>query len=123
MFTRIVQNILKNAVEHVDQEGKIICSVVEFTSEVAITISNTGSLFSNDYLKQKFIPFRVNKQQDGKEHFSLGLYMSDLMIKKMKGRIILKNENEQATVSIYVKKAQVVTDPDTLTLENSGRNF
>lgn len=103
MITRIIQNVLSNAVEHVNINGEIECSVTESSLETAISISNTGSLFSDEYLEGEFIPFYSNKLQREKEHFGLGLYMSDLMIKKMNGSISIKNENQRATVMITLK--------------------
>lgn len=82
MITRIIQNVLSNAVEHVNINGEIECSVTKSSLETTISISNTGSLFSDEYLEGEFIPFYSNKLQREKEHFGLGLYMSDLMIKK-----------------------------------------
>lgn len=103
MITRIIQNVLSNAVEHVDIGGEIECSVIQTLSETTISISNTDSLFSDEYLKGEFIPFYSDICQREKEHFGLGLYMSDLMIKKMNGLISIKNENQQATVIITLK--------------------
>ncbi|HAP3813808.1 TPA: HAMP domain-containing histidine kinase [Enterococcus faecalis] len=103
MITRIIQNVLSNAVEHVNINGEIECSVTESSLETTISISNTGSLFPDEYLKGEFIPFYSNKLQREKEHFGLGLYMSDLMIKKMSGSISIKNENQRATVIITIK--------------------
>lgn len=103
MVTRIIQNILSNAVEHVNVNGEIECSVIDSPLETIISISNTGSLFPDEYLKGEFIPFYSNKLQREKEHFGLGLYMSDLMIKKMNGSISIKNKNQRATVIITLK--------------------
>ncbi|MDR1567772.1 MAG: HAMP domain-containing histidine kinase [Streptococcaceae bacterium] len=103
MVTRIIQNILSNAVEHVNVNGEIDCSVIDSPLETIISISNTGSLFSDEYLEGEFTPFYSNKLQREKEHFGLGLYMSDLMIKKMNGSISIKNESRRATVVIALK--------------------
>ena len=104
MMTRIIQNVLSNAVEHVNINGEIECSVTESSLETTIIISNTGSLFPDEYLKGEFIPFYSNKLQREKEHFGLGLYMSDLMIKKINGSLSIKNENQRATVVMTLKK-------------------
>ena len=103
MITRIIQNVLSNAVEHVNIGGEMECSVIQNSLETVISINNTGSLFSAEYLEGEFIPFYSNKLQREKEHFGLGLYMSDLMIKKMNGSITIKNENQRATVVITLK--------------------
>ncbi|MHC5268494.1 HAMP domain-containing sensor histidine kinase [Enterococcus sp. LJL98] len=104
MIIRIIQNVLLNAVEHVCIDGEIECSIIESSVEVTISIINTGSLFPDEYLEGEFTPFYSNQLQREKNHFGLGLYMSDLMIKKMKGSISVKNENHRATVVITLKK-------------------
>nr|WP_278972571.1 ATP-binding protein [Melissococcus plutonius] len=94
MITRIIQNILANAIEHVNNNGTIKCLVSDDPLKTTISISNTGSLFPEKYVAGEFMPFYSNKIQREKEHFGLGLYMSDLMIKKMNGAISIKNENQ-----------------------------
>lgn len=106
MLIRIMQNILSNALEHVDRGGEIVCSVVCQPRETVLTISNTGSLFSDDYLEQGVVPFYSDEIQREKEHFGLGLYMSELMVKKMKGSLFIKNENQRATVCIVLRKSE-----------------
>ncbi len=103
MITRIISNVLSNAVEHTNIDGEIKCSVNKSHLETRISISNTGSLFLDEYLQSGFVPFYSDKLQREKEHFGLGLYMSNLMIKKMNGYLSIKNENEQATVIITLK--------------------
>lgn len=107
MITRILQNVISNAVEHVNIAGKIECTVNQTPIETIISINNTGSLFSDEYLEGGFLPFYSNKLQREKEHFGLGLYMSDLMIRKMNGSISIKNINQRATVIITLKKIRV----------------
>lgn len=106
MITRIIQNILANAIEHVNNNGTIKCLVSDDPLKTTISISNTGSLFPEKYVAGEFMPFYSNKIQREKEHFGLGLYMSDLMIKKMNGAISIKNENQWATVLITLKNCQ-----------------
>lgn len=103
ILTRVIQNVLSNAIEHVNVQGEIICSVHDSPLETILSISNTGSLFSEQYLNGAFTPFYSEKSHREKEHFGLGLYMSDLMIKKMNGFLSIKNENQRATVVLTLK--------------------
>ena len=94
MLIRIMQNIFLNGLEHVYRGGEIVCSVVCQPTGIVLTISNTGALFSDDYLEQGVVPFYFDENQRKKEHFGF-IYV------RVDGK---ENENQRATVCIVLKK-------------------
>ncbi|MCS4486920.1 sensor histidine kinase [Staphylococcus americanisciuri] len=103
MLNRVLQNIISNALEHIDVSGELQIDLKSYDNKISLQIANTGSQFPDDYLRQEFIPFYSKKNERDKNHFGLGLYMSNIMLKKMNSELFIENKENKACVTIFFR--------------------
>ncbi len=101
IINRVLQNIISNALEHILNNGTLKIKIEEKNKKIDLLISNTSSQFPEDYLNSGFIPFYSSKSQRDKNHFGLGLYMSNIMLNKINSQLSIQNKNNCAIVTIF----------------------
>jgi len=88
-FTMIIINILDNAVEYTDQNGRIWSTAQVVSGKFTISISNTGCKLSQDDLREIFDPFWRNdtsRTQTG-QHCGIGLSIVQKVVTQLQGAI------------------------------------
>ncbi len=93
-----VYNVLKNAVDAIENSGQItICTLYDRTYDmIAINISDNGPGMSAETLKRAFNPFFTTKPIG--KGTGLGLSIAEVVIKRHGGNITIKSESGQGTV-------------------------
>ena len=104
---KIVFNLLSNAFKHSGKKQKIVFSANENTvsSELEITVANTGIQLPADQLNQLFDKFYVTKQNVfGTEKFGtgIGLAFTQQLVTLLKGRISASSENGWIIFKVFL---------------------
>lgn len=100
---QVFLNILTNAFDAVEDEGRIIISTWDHDKDkVAVTISDNGCGMSEEIMTHIFEPFFTTKKGYGT---GLGLPITYGIIKKLGGELIAKSEEGVgATFTIHIRK-------------------
>lgn len=92
LLSRVVSNILKNAVEAVEHNGMIMLHAYTNAQEaVTIDITNNGPLIPDDVASHIFIPFFTTKAQGS----GIGLSISRQIMRACNGSIELISDKEK----------------------------
>lgn len=92
---QVILNIVRNAIEAVNEGGRIIISSdMKDNDAVVISISDNGLGIPQDKVKHIFEPFFTTKGQKGT---GLGLFVSYGIVKKLGGMISAESESGQGT--------------------------
>lgn len=97
MLNRVFSNIITNALDHTTTKGEISIIINNDLKNIRIIIENTGSQFPDNIISKDFIPLTVKEKSN---HFGLGLYMSNVIISNLNGKLSLSNEKNNARVII-----------------------
>lgn len=94
--TEAVSNILKNAVEHSAQNGriKIACTANQFATKLAITDYGTG--ISPENIKKIFTRYYKDQNAD-KNSLGVGLNLAKTIVEKDQGSITVTSKPNQTT--------------------------
>ena len=99
-FHRIIDNLIKNAIEAIKESGIIECSISESSGEISIMVTDTGIGIPQGHLENIFERFyRVNRQIEGN---GLGLSIVSDTAKMYGGRISVKSEPGKGSVFTVV---------------------
>ena len=99
LFDWVIENLIRNALDAMDREGKISATVYNENNYVCIDLSDTGKGMSANIKKKVFEPGFSTKQRG----WGLGLSLSKRIIKNYhKGKIYVKSSklNEGTTFTI-----------------------
>ncbi|HSV89421.1 MAG TPA: PAS domain-containing sensor histidine kinase [Bacteroidales bacterium] len=106
-FTRVIENILSNALKFTPEGGNIILELAETENTIRISISDTGIGIPEalqPYLFDKFSEARRQGLTGEKSH-GLGLYIARKIVELHKGRLHFSSqENQGATFVIELNK-------------------
>lgn len=92
-FLSVLINIVKNAIESIEESGEVLISTNEYDSNVRIRISNTGNPISEKLQKQIFEEgFTTKKTGHG-----LGLAICRQTLKSMNSDLQLVKSDEKST--------------------------
>ena len=108
LFAWVIENLVKNAVDAIKGNGKIIISVKESTSSVVINIKDNGDGIDKKLIKNIFKPGVTSKQRG----WGLGLSLSKRIIEEYhKGSIFIleSKQNIGTTFSIHLPKLNTTT--------------
>lgn len=95
--------LLDNAVSYTLPSGIICVSAFEKGNDLFLNVTNTGKELSEDTLKNLFERFyRSNECSDSRKHFGLGLAIANEIVKKHKGSINVRCENENIIFCIQI---------------------
>lgn len=104
LFDWVIENLMRNALDAMDREGRITAYVYSENNYVCIDLSDTGKGMSSSITKKVFEPGFSTK----KRGWGLGLSLSRRIIKDYhKGKIYVKSSkvNEGTTFTIKLPKA------------------
>lgn len=110
LFDWIIENLLKNAVNAIDKEGKITVTVSENIAkeEIFIDISDTGKGIARNNFEQIFQPGFTTR----KRGWGLGLSLTQRMVKYHQGHIFIKeSEMGKGTTFRIVLKSNLHYEP------------
>jgi two-component system, sporulation sensor kinase D len=103
LFSWVIENLVKNAIDAMEGKGKIALNITENNKNVHITISDTGKGISKNLQQKIFTPGYTTK----KRGWGLGLSLAKRIIEDYHNGIIsvLKSEiNKGTTFAISLKK-------------------
>lgn len=103
LFEWVIENLCKNAVDAMDNAGKITIEILEVAGEVIIDVSDTGKGIPKSRFKTIFHPGFTSKQRG----WGLGLTLSRRIVENYhSGRIFVKTStlNKGTTFRILLKK-------------------
>lgn len=102
LISRVVINILKNALQAVDSatgEGKVtVTAVTNAEEQVVITISNNGPLIPEEEEEQIFVPFFTTKPNGN----GIGLALSRRIMKESNGELMLNTDRKNGITSFIL---------------------
>ena len=92
-FLSVLINIVKNAIESIDEQGEILISTNEYENTVKIRISNTGNPISKKLQEEIFKEgFSTKKTGNG-----LGLSICKKTLESMQGNLQLVKSDDNST--------------------------
>ena len=100
-FISVLINIIKNAIESIEEKGEVLISTNEYDDNVKIRISNTGKPISKRMQEQIFEEgFSTKKSGNG-----LGLAICKKTLETMSGNLqLVKSDNTSTDFEIQVLK-------------------
>ena len=104
LFSWVIENLCKNAIDAMNNAGTIQVSIVEKADQLFIEVSDTGKGIPKAYFKSVFQPGFTTK----KRGWGLGLSLAKRIIENYhKGKIFLKQSeiNKGTTFKIILNKA------------------
>ena len=93
-----LSNIIKNAIEHTNINGKIKITLEETPMSISITISDNGEGIDEDELKNIFKRFYKGKSSINPKSVGIGLSLSKKIIEAYGGSISVKSKHEKGTI-------------------------
>jgi signal transduction histidine kinase len=106
LFAWVIENLIKNAVDAIKGNGKIIISIKESNTSVIINIKDNGDGIDKKLIKNIFKPGVTSKQRG----WGLGLSLSKRIIEEYhKGTIFIleSKKNIGTTFSIHLPKLNI----------------
>jgi signal transduction histidine kinase len=103
LFTWVIENLCKNAIDAMNNNGNIQISILEKVDQLIIEVSDTGKGISKSYYKTVFQPGFTTK----KRGWGLGLSLAKRIVENYhKGKIFLKQSqiNKGTTFRIELSK-------------------
>ncbi|MDN5201727.1 tetratricopeptide repeat protein [Fulvivirgaceae bacterium BMA10] len=102
-LNQVFMNLLSNAIEAIDQKGRIEIKTENLENDIKISIMDNGCGMSEAIIEKIFDPFFTTK--DLGKGTGLGLAISFGIIKKHKGKFdIVSKEGKGSTFIIYIPK-------------------
>lgn len=104
LFSWVIENLCKNAIDAMNNDGTIQVSLIEKGGQLIIEVSDTGKGVSKSYFKTIFQPGFTTK----KRGWGLGLSLAKRIVENYhKGKIFLKQSeiNKGTTFRIVLNKA------------------
>jgi two-component system, NtrC family, sensor kinase len=93
---QILLNLLLNAVEAVDQHGRVSSAITPSDTELKVRIENDGANLTDDQLQRLFEPFAESRHK-GK---GLGLWMTYQLATQLRGRIEAQSKPGQTVFTV-----------------------
>lgn len=103
LFSWVIENLCKNAIDAMNNSGTIQISIVEKGEQIVIDVADTGKGISKSYYKSVFQPGFTTK----KRGWGLGLSLAKRIVENYhKGKIFLKQSeiNKGTTFRIILQK-------------------
>jgi len=103
LFTWVIENLCKNAIDAMNSSGTILLSLTEKGDQIYIDIADTGKGISKTYFKTIFQPGFTTKRRG----WGLGLSLAKRIVENYhKGKIFLKQSeiNKGTTFRIILQK-------------------
>ncbi|BBB47902.1 sensor histidine kinase [Pelolinea submarina] len=104
LLLRALNNLISNALDYTPQEGTVKISLSSEESEVAICIADSGCGFSPSALKHGAEQFYMDDDsRKEKNHYGLGLFIADSIIKQHNGSMLLANDELTGGAKINIR--------------------
>jgi signal transduction histidine kinase len=104
LISRAIVNIAGNAVAHTPENGKIEFKVELLVDYIRITISDTGNGFTKDDLRNATKQFYMgDASRISNEHHGMGLYITDMILAKHGGKLIIGNSDKYGGAEVIVE--------------------
>jgi len=98
-FLQVMINLIKNAVDSLDQRGEINIRLFKKEEEIIISVEDNGTGIDIGALKKIFDPYFTTKE----DSMGLGLYMTKIIIEKhMKGTIEVQKLTQGTKFTIHL---------------------
>lgn len=104
MLHRSIINVISNAVEYCPKNGKVLFKAYRNKTIMEFLIADSGMGFSKEELKlalQQF--YRGDKSRTSKNHYGIGLYITEKFIKLHRGEIDLSNSKELGGAEVLLR--------------------
>ncbi len=92
LIMRVYENIISNSIRFAKYIIEVSINIQN--SYLIIDIEDDGKGFNDEDLKNALNSYYKNNQDNDKSHFGLGLYISNILIKKHNGSINLSNSKQ-----------------------------
>ena len=93
---QILLNLLLNAVEAVDERGRVVSAVIPSDTELEVRVENDGAGLNDNQLQHLFEPFAESRRK-GK---GLGLWMTYQLATQLRGRIEAQSKPGQTVFTV-----------------------
>lgn len=97
-----ISNIVKNAIEHTERDGKIKIKVEETEISIIVAIEDTGCGIEKEELKNIFKRFYKGEKSTNPTSIGIGLNLSRSIVRNHNGDIIVESEVGKGTI-FYIK--------------------
>ena len=111
MLKTILRNLVSNAIKYTNSDGHIDISAQQTTSNVVISILDTGSGIKPEYLEKMFngSQFHTTLGESEEKGTTLGLFLCKEFVEKHGGKIWVESANGQGskfnfTVPLYIEQ-------------------
>lgn len=95
----IVQNIILNAIQAVDEDGRIVVACGEEKDKVFISVKNDGPPIPEEYKEKIFDPFFTTKEGGN----GIGLWITRMLLDSLGGDIaVLEDENSMTEFKVIL---------------------
>lgn len=110
MITRVVINLMENAVKYTPSGSSVILSTKQVDDKVQIIVSDTGPGIPTEMLDSIFNKFSRVKYQDAPKGVGLGLAFCRLAVEAHGGKIWVESDGENGSNFIFTLSLEKVTD-------------
>ena len=93
---QILLNLLLNAVEAVDERGRVVSAVTSSETELEVRVENDGVGLNDDQLQHLFEPFAESRRKGR----GLGLWMTYQLATQLRGRIEAQSKPGQTVFTV-----------------------
>ena len=97
-LSRAVMNIIKNGIEHTNPYHQVTLNFIGYEKHLEIIIEDEGKGFSSAALKYGTDQFFTESQARLDNHYGLGLYIADTIVKNLHGTLTLYNKSDKGAV-------------------------
>lgn len=103
LFQRLINNLVTNALDFTNPKGNIKLEINDLEDNAIISITDSGSGFSQNSLKHGLEQFYMDDISRGREnHYGMGLFISDSIVKQHNGRMKLANDEVTGGAKIII---------------------
>ncbi|MEN6317083.1 MAG: HAMP domain-containing sensor histidine kinase [Clostridiaceae bacterium] len=104
LLERVFNNLISNALDYTPQKGTIKIILTTEESKAVIYISDSGCGFSRNAIKHGTEQFYMDDTSRGrKNHYGLGLYIADSIIKQHDGTLQLSNDELMGGAKVIIQ--------------------
>ena len=104
LLGRAILNVASNALDYSPRGGTLYVDVHENNVFVEITVTDEGAGFSKEALQHAQEQFyRADDRRSSSQHFGMGLYIADTIVKQHGGSLIVENSNETGGAKVTLK--------------------
>ena len=98
-FLQVMINLIKNAIDSVEQYGKITIELYRENEKIVIRVDDNGVGIDEEHISKLFDPYFTTKE----DSMGLGLYMTKMIVQKhLKGDIMVKNLSQGSRFTVLL---------------------